>query len=198
MPKDPNYLDANYYYGFISFNDHNYSDALEAFTVVEDHERYKKVVPYYISTIRYSLKQEDRAIEYAENKLKNSSGQYYDLEMRQLVGHGYFQKKQFDKALPYLEAYVTQAKKVSWQDLYELSYSYYYTNNLPKAIEGFKQLGGKEDSLAQNAMYLLGDAYLKRTKRLMRVTHFFFVRPTAAMLNRKKYHNLITGNYHTN
>ncbi len=42
MPKDPNYLDANYYYGFISFYDHNYSDALEAFTVVEDHDNYKK------------------------------------------------------------------------------------------------------------------------------------------------------------
>lgn len=185
MPKDPNYLDANYYYGFISFYDHNYSDALEAFTVVEDHDRYKKVVPYYISTIRYSLKQEDRAIEYAENKLKNS-GQYYDLEMRQLVGHGYFQRKQFDKALPYLEAYVTQAKKVSRQDLYELSYSYYYTNNLPKAIEGFKQLGGKEDSLAQNAMYLLGDAYLKTGQKANARNAFLFCAANSSNAKQKE------------
>lgn len=173
MPKDPNYLDANYYYGFIAFTDRNYRDALEAFTVVENHERYGKVVPYYISTIRYALHQEDKAIDYAEGKLKKGN-QYYDLEMRQLIGHSYFEKKQYDKALPYLEAYVNKSKKVSRQDLYELSYSYYRTNNLPKAIDGFKQLGGKEDSLAQNAMYLLGDAYLKGNQKSNARNAFLF------------------------
>jgi TolA-binding protein len=173
MPKDPNYLDANYYYGFIAFYDHDYSNALEAFRVVEDHERYGRVVPYYISTIQYSLKQEDKAVAYAENKLKKGN-QVYDLEMRQLVGHSYFQKKQYDKAIPYLQEYVTKSKKVSRQDLYELSYSYYQTGNLTKAIDGFKQLGGKEDSLAQNSMYLLGDAYLKTNQKANARNAFLF------------------------
>ncbi len=160
MPKDPNYLDANYYYGFIAFAGHDYPNALDAFRVVEDNERYGKLVPYYISTIEYSLNNQDKAVSYAESKLKKGN-QYYDTEMRQLVGHSYFQKKQYDKALPYLEAFVDKSDKVSRQDLYELSYCYYQTNHLDQAIEGFKQLGGKEDSLAQDAMYLLGDAYLK-------------------------------------
>ncbi len=77
-----------------------------------------------------------------QRKLK-SGKQFYDLEMRQLVGHSYFQKKQYDKAIPYLEAFVNKSDKVSRKDLYELSYSYYQTGNLAKAIEGFKQLGGK-------------------------------------------------------
>ncbi len=173
MPKDPNYLDANYYYGFIAFYDHDYSNALEAFRVVENHETYGKVVPYYISTIQYSTKQEDKAVTYAEGKLKTGN-QVYDLEMRQLVGHSYFQKQQYDKAIPYLEEYVTKSKKVSRQELYELSYSYYQTGNLKKAVEGFKQLGGKEDSLAQNAMYLLGDAYLKTNQKANARNAFLF------------------------
>lgn len=185
MPKDPNYLDANYYYGFISFYDRSYSDALEAFTVVEDHEQYKKVVPYYISTIRYSLKQEDKALAYAENKIK-SGGQYYDLELRQLVGHSYFQRRQFDKAVPYLAEYVHNSKKVSRQDLYELSYSYYHTGNLNKAIEGFKQLGGKEDSLAQNAMYLLGDAYLKTNQKSNARNAFLFCAANSSNAKQKE------------
>lgn len=173
MPDDPNYLDANYYYGFIAFYDRDYSSALEAFTVVENHEQYGRVVPYYISTIRYSLNQQDRAVEYAESKIK-SGNQYYDLEMRQLVGHSYFQKGEFEKALPYLEEYVNKSKKVSRQDLYELSYCYYKTGNLAKATEGFKQLGGKEDSLAQNAMYLLGDAYLRTNQKANARSAFLF------------------------
>src|ERR1700760_1079279 len=81
--------------------------------------------------------------------------------MRQLVGDGYYEKQDFVQALPFLEQYVRQAKKVTREDIYELSYCYYQTKNWNKAIDGFKQLGGKEDSLAQNSMYLLGDAYLK-------------------------------------
>ena len=41
----------------------------------------------------------DKALEYGENKIK-MGGQYYDLQMRQIVGHIYFEKKNFAKALP--------------------------------------------------------------------------------------------------
>jgi tetratricopeptide (TPR) repeat protein len=45
LPQDPNYIDANYYYGFISFYQKKYGEALSAFKVVEDNPRYEKVVP---------------------------------------------------------------------------------------------------------------------------------------------------------
>lgn len=173
MPGDPNYQDANYYYGFIAFYEKNYRDALDAFMIVEDHPEYGKVAPYYISTIRYTLKQEDQALAYAESRLKRGN-QYYDLEMRQLIGHGYFQKKEYEKAIPYLETYVNKSERVSRPDLYELSYAYFQTNKLDKAIEGFKQLGGKEDSLAQHSMYLLGDAYLKTNQKANARNAFLF------------------------
>ena len=164
LPKDPNYRDANYYYGLIAFYDKNYNDALTAFRVVEDDENYGKVVPYYIANIYYSQGQKDKALEYAESKLKRGN-LFYELEMQQLVGHAYFEKKQFDKALPLLQAYVNKTEKVTRDNLYELSFSYYQTGNWNKAIEGFKQLSDGEDSLAQNAMYLLGDAYLKTNQK---------------------------------
>jgi len=164
MAKDKNYIDANYYYGFISFNERKYNDALKAFTVVENDDNYRNVVPYYIANIYYSQNQKDKALDYVEKRLK-SGGQYYDTELRHLVGHAYFEKQQFDKALPYLESFVKKSDKVSREDLYELSYSYYKASNWNKAIEGFKQLGGKEDSLSQHSMYLLGDAYLKTNQK---------------------------------
>lgn len=160
IPEDLNYLDANYYFGFISFYDKDYKQALESFKKVENEATYQKIVPYYITEIYYFSGQKDQAIKYGEEKLKQGD-QYYDVQLRQLVGHAYFEKKDYAKALPYLEAYVAQTDKVRREDLYELSYTYYQTNQLAKAIEGFKQLGGKEDSLAQNSMYLLADSYLK-------------------------------------
>lgn len=173
LPKDPNYADANYYYGFISFYQKNYGEALAAFKVVEDNPSYEKVVPYYVANIYLAQGQREKAIEYAEARLKKGN-QFYDAEMRQLVGHGYYEKQEFAKALPFLEQYVGQSKKVTREDLYELSYCYYQTKNWNKAIDGFKQLGGKEDSLAQNSMYMLGDAYLRTAQKANARNAFLF------------------------
>jgi tetratricopeptide (TPR) repeat protein len=173
MPKDPNYLDANYYYGFICFYQKKYNEALEAFKVVETTPTYEKVVPYYVANIYLVQGQKDKAIEYAEAHLKKGN-QYYDAELRQLVGHGYYEKQEFAKALPFLEQYVNQSKKVNREDLYELSYCYYQTKDWNKAISGLKQLGGAQDSLSQNAMYLLGDAYLRTGQKANARNAFLF------------------------
>lgn len=173
MKDDPHYADANYYYGFICFYQKKYGQALEAFRVVEDHPEYGKVAPYYISVIYFMQGDQQKAIEYAERKLKRGN-LFYEKEMQQLVGHGYFTTGQYAKALPYLEKYVAASDKVSREDMYELSYCYYKAGNWNKAIDGFKQLSGKEDSLAQNSMYLLGDAYLKTGQKANARNAFLF------------------------
>ena len=175
MKDDPNYLDANYYYGFLSFRDREYGPALESFRIVENEKDYAAVVPYYIAQIYYIQGKKEEALKYAETKLKGGKSQYYDLEMKQMIGHSYFERKEYDKALPFLEDSVSKSTaKVRREDLYELSYSYYKANKLNKAIEGFKQLSGKEDSLSQNAMYLLGDAYLRTNQKSNARNAFLF------------------------
>ncbi len=173
LPKDPHYIDANYYYGYICFYQKKYTDAYAAFAVVENSPKYDNIVPYYIANIYLVQNQKEKAISYAAAKLA-SGNQYYDAELRQLAGHGYYEEKDFAKALPYLETYVNKSKTVSRQDLFELSYCYYQTQNYNKAIDGFKQLGDKDDSLAQNSMYLLGDAYLKTGQKANARNAFLF------------------------
>src|SRR4051812_3990685 len=173
MPSDPNYLDANYYFGFISFFEKDYKLAMESFRKVENEPTYQKVVPYYIAEILYFQGDKDKAIEYGEAKL-NNGGQYYNTQLQQLIGHAYFEKKNYKKALPYLQEYVTKTDKVRREDLYEISYTYYETKQLPKAIAGFKELGGKEDTLAQNSMYLLADSYLKMGQKVNARSAFLF------------------------
>jgi TolA-binding protein len=174
MKEDSNYMDANYYYGFIAFRDRNYDEALSSFKIVEKSPTYESIVPYYIAQIYYVQGKQDEALAYAEAKLKGGKAQFYDFELKKLLGHGFFVQKQYAKAIPYLEDYVSRSKKVSREDLYELSYAYYITNNLPKAIDGFKQLSGKEDSLSQHAMYLLGDSYLRTAQKAPARNAFLF------------------------
>lgn len=160
LEQDHNYIEANYYYGFICFYEKNYKEALAGFRIAEKDPNYQLVVPFYLSEIYYFNGQPDLALQNAQQALLKG-GQFYDLQMRQLAGHILFEQRAYDKALPYLKQYVQGTEKVRREDLYELSYCYYEASNWPNAIEGFKQLGGGADSLAQNSMYLLANAYLK-------------------------------------
>ena len=186
LKKDPNYIDANYYYGFLAFRDKQYSDALESFRIVENEKNYASVVPYYIAQIYYIQGRKDEAIAYVQQKLESGNTQYYDLELKQMLGHAYFEKKDYAKALPYLEDYVSRSKKVRREELYELSYTYYRMNQLSKAIEGFRQLSGKEDSLSQHAMYLLGDAYLRTGQKSNARNAFLFAASNSSHAEQKE------------
>jgi tetratricopeptide (TPR) repeat protein len=187
IKDDPNYIDANYYYGFLAFRDKQYTEALESFKIVENEKNYGTVVPYYIAQVYYIQGKKDEAIAYIQGKLQSGSNtQYYDLELKQLIGHAYFEKNEFAKALPYLEDYVGRSKKVRREDLYELSYCYYQAGNLSKSIDGFKQLSGKDDSLSQHAMYLLGDAYLRTGQKSNARNAFLFCSSNSSNLEQKE------------
>ncbi len=160
LPSNKYYYDANYYYGFLSYRDHDYNNALSSFQKVESIPKYRGLVPYYISQIYYFQGNKDLALRYGQSKI-GQNDIYNRKEMNLLMGQIYFEKKEFAKALPLLEAYVKNTDKVSKEVMYELSYCYYNANDVEKAIEGFKQLSNEKDSLGQNSMYLLGDLYLR-------------------------------------
>ncbi|MEO8413401.1 MAG: tetratricopeptide repeat protein [Ginsengibacter sp.] len=164
LPDNKYYYDANYYYGFISYRDRDYAEALSSFQKVEARDKYKGLVPYYIAQLYYFQGKKEDALRYGEEALlKNDI--YYRNDLNLLVGQLYFEKKQFAKALPLLQEYVNKSDKVSKEVMYELSYCYYDGNQVEKAIEGFKQLSNEQDSLGQNSMYLLGDLYLRTNQK---------------------------------
>ena len=172
LPANKYYFAANYYYGFLSYYDRQYNEALKAFKLVETKDEYKGVVPYYIAEIYYFQGKKDEALRYGESVLARGGTLYYEKEMKLLMGQLHFEKKEFGKALPLLEYYVNNSEKVDKEVLYELSYCYYQANQLTKAIEGFKQLSGQKDSLGQNSMYLLGDCYLRTNQKANARTAF--------------------------
>ena len=171
LPNNKYYFPANYYYGFISYRDRNYAEALKAFKLIENQEQYVGLVPYYIAEIYYFQGKKDEALRYGEEILARRN-LYYQKELNLLIGQIYFEKRNFAKALPLLEAYVNSSDKVSKEVLYELSYSYYEANRVDKAIEGFKQLSNERDSLGQNSMYLLGDLYIRTNQKANARTAF--------------------------
>ena len=165
LPNNKYYIPANYYYGFISYYDKNYNEALKSFKLVETQEAYKGVVPYYIAEIYYFQGKKDDALRYGESVLARGSSLYYEKQLKLLTGQLHFEKQNYKKALPLLEDYVNGSPKVTKEVLYELSFCYYKEGQFAKAIEGFKQLSNEKDSMGQNSMYLLGDLYLRTNQK---------------------------------
>lgn len=166
LPEHKYYLPAQYYYGYIAFRDKNYDEALEAFSEVEHVPEYSAMAPYYIAQIYYFRGEKEKTLQYAEKALAAGGDAASSKDLRLLAGQIYFERKEFAKALPLLEAYVNASKKVSREVMYELSYCYYVANQVEKAIEGFKQLSNGNDSLGQSSMYLLGSLYLKKDQKI--------------------------------
>ena len=154
------YTDANYYAGFIALQKKDFTLALSCFEIASNNAAYASLTPFYISQIYYFNGDIEAAMANCEKALQ-TEGQYYNLQLQQLMGHLLFEKKQYQKAVPYLAKYVAAQDIVEVQDLYQLSFCYFQDQQWEKSIEGFKKLANVDDSLGQNSMYLLGTAYLK-------------------------------------
>ena len=165
------YVDANYYYGLLAYNDGQYNDAIRSFEIAGGSPVYQPLAPYYTASIQYALGNKEKGLELAEKALQKGN-QYYENELNQLVGHAYFEKGEYARATPYLEKYVSKAAKLKREDLYELAFCYYQQKNWKKSIDMFKPLSDGQDSLSQHAMYLLGDAYLETNDKQNAKTAF--------------------------
>jgi tetratricopeptide (TPR) repeat protein len=93
--------------------------------------------------------------------LSEKGGSYYRKNLELMNAQLYFERNQYEKALPLFAAYADRNEKVSKDIMYQLSFCYYKTNQPREAIEGLKQLSSEKDSLGQNSMYILGELYLQ-------------------------------------
>lgn len=154
------YAAANYYYGYISFDEKDYNDALSSFLIIKDDPTYKDVVPYYLAQLYFQKKDYDKVIELASPYLNDQSNKYTP-KMSHLVGQSYYYKKDYQQAEPLIRTYIEQAESVTEEEMYQLAFAEYKNGRYAKAIDHFKPISLKNTALGQNAAYNLADCYLK-------------------------------------
>ena len=154
------YYPAHYYHGFILFEKGKYNEALSDFKKVQEDPYFGRVVPYYIASIYYQQGNYDELLKYIPPLLEDKKLKYYP-EINQLLGKTWFQKGDYEKALPYLAYYSESSKRMSKEDIYQLAYAQYKLGECEDAIRNFSELAREKDALGQNALYLMGNCYLK-------------------------------------
>ena len=155
---------ATYYYALSRYYANDLTTARRAFEQLRTSEQYAGVLPGYLSQIYFAEGDYEALIAYgvpllAEGEVRGSD------QLSLLVGRAYFELGRFEDALPYLEQYAAQAQRMSAADFYQLGYCQYKTGAYDAAAANLKQLANENTVLGQQALYYLGNAYLRQNLR---------------------------------
>lgn len=151
---------ATYYFAHIEYERGNLQTALENLQKVQNHPKFEKVAPYYISQILYKQAKYDELLEYAKPMLDSTKIKRRS-EIARLIGDAYYGKKDFPNAITYLSAAMEPPSKLDRLGEFQLADAYYKSGEYYDAIRLFSKLSSSKDSIAQLSLYQMADAYLK-------------------------------------
>ncbi len=172
LEKSKNYKNqAKYYLGYIAYLKNNPVEAQRYFSQVQNEKKYRKNIPYYNADMYYKSGLFEKAIEEALKIYPKTRGRDKS-QLAKIIGSSYFNLKQYDKAIPYLELYRGNKGKKTNKDFYELGYAYYQAEKCDRAIDYFNKIIGSDNELAQNAYYHLAKCYLKKGDKTQALNAF--------------------------
>ena len=154
------YNEANYYYGMCAFFDNNLDEAGKSFQRVQNSKQYASVVPYNVVQILAAKKDYNGVIDYGTRALENPKTKN-NKQINQLVGQAYFEKKDYKTAEKYLKEGADGNNAMREEDFYQLGLSQHRNGHYADAASNLENLNRSDNAVGQNAMYLLGDSYLR-------------------------------------
>ncbi|WP_417444699.1 tetratricopeptide repeat protein [Joostella sp.] len=155
---------AKYYMGYMAYQGDDYNQANEYFDQVSGNQELNKNLSYYQADMNFKLGNFDKAITLGKEQL-NSADRNELSELNKIIGESYFNKKEYEAAIPYLKEYKGKSGKWSNTDFYLLGYAYYKQGDYELAIGQFNKIVEGNNSVAQNAYYHLGECYLETDKK---------------------------------
>lgn len=159
--KNKYYFPANYYYGFLLYNESDWDNSLKHFERVTSSKIYGPVVPLYIAQIYYIKGQYNTLISYADTITNKEIVN----DVALVLAQAHYESGNFEKAQTYFEKYKATNKPMSNQEIYKMAYTFYQNKNYDKAYLEFQKVAEGNDTLAQYASFNLADCYLKLGKK---------------------------------
>ncbi len=170
---------ASYYLGDILFYKKQWESAEKEFKrclktieqqrrkkseVNQGYKQIKENVAVYLFFCKYHLGKEDEVLRDAPELLKNTNLVLRD-EVLRIVGNIYFNRGEYERAMQHYNVANEEARRkeksfdLLWN--YPMGYCYYMLGQYDSAATYLSTFAGVDDSIAQNALYTLGDTYIK-------------------------------------
>ncbi|MGB3799179.1 MAG: tetratricopeptide repeat protein, partial [Lewinella sp.] len=157
------YYPTNYYLGIIQFFEGNYDLAAEQFEIAEKDPQYADYIPYYLAQIYFAQRRYDELIAYAAPRVENGGSSMRNRsEMEQLLGQAYFERGDYAAARPLLESYAQGNRRLREEELFQLAFAQYQTQDYDLAKETFQEVSRQDTEIGQSANFYLGDIALRQ------------------------------------
>jgi len=169
--KDDNsyYILANYYYGYVSYMNEDYDDALKTFKKIENSPSIPNTMMLYMAQIYYIKGDYDNSLIYCDKVSANSVVNKRDF----LRGKNYYRKGEYNKAAIFFESSKYSTDSMQSAEIYEIGNTYYKSNNCSKAIPLFTIISNEGNAVAQAASYSLADCFVKVNQKDKAQSAFF-------------------------
>lgn len=159
-----------YYYSHIQYMNGHYTEALNGFQELKKDKKFARIAPSYIARIYYYLGKDDELLAMAPDLLQDNDV-FKKNEIHQMVGEIYFNRGEYAAALQQYQAEATAAQQnvqscTPQDNDYQVGYSYYMLGKYDSAAVRLARKTGCDDSVAQNALYVLGDCYVRLEQKM--------------------------------
>lgn len=169
---------ALYYYAHLQYMDQDYAQAQKYFTKLINDKKTPKslrdVAENYDVRIDYYLGKYDLFLQKAPRLMQDGAVFKKD-DLQQMMGEVYFNRGEYGEALKYYRL-SAQSSHEAQQDskvqacsqtdnAYQIGYCHYMLNHYDSAAAYLQKKTSCSDSVAQNALYTLGDTYIKLNKK---------------------------------
>lgn len=163
---------ASYYAGYLNFEKGEYDRAFYDFTRAENNSAYAPVIPSMLVKVYYKQKRYDELITYGKSALAKRDVKEKP-EINLYLGEAYFEKDDFAQAASYYDAYLSGKKgNVDRDLLFRIGYVQMFSDKHDEAIESFKNVALKTDTLGFIASYYLGNLYIKKDNKNFALSAF--------------------------
>ncbi|WP_224490838.1 tetratricopeptide repeat protein [Robertkochia flava] len=155
---------AKYYIGYMAYQSDDYNQANQYFEQVSSDPELSSNLSYYQADMNFKLGNFDKAIALAKEQLPKADRKEIS-QLNKIIGESYFNKQEYQAALPYLKAYKGSRGQWTLTDYYQLGYVYYKQGLYEEAISEFNKITEGSNGVAQNAYYHLGECYLRTNRK---------------------------------
>ncbi|PSR06373.1 MAG: hypothetical protein BRD49_00820, partial [Bacteroidetes bacterium SW_10_40_5] len=167
------YALANYYYGYIAYQNDNYASAITNFKKIQGDEKFSKIVPVYITQFYLMQGKYQEAAQYGKEALDQKKIGKKD-EIRSFIGEANYHLEQYDQVIKYLEPLAKKDFNFTSEQHYELGIALFKDRKFEASLPQLKALQIQEDTLGQNSSFHLGMAYLHTGEKLKARNSFLF------------------------
>lgn len=175
-PGSPFMADAFYYSGYIAYQEGKYDKALVDLRRAEDDPEFENKVPVMIAGAYFKQDRFGEVLSYAagfknvDEELGKTESVY---QIYLMAAESGFFTERYQEATEYFKSFrASSSENITEATLFRYGYSEFKLGNSEPAIESFKRVALKQDTMSQYASYYLGQLYIEEGNLLFASSAF--------------------------